>query len=72
MARSQGNPVGRQIILGKGYGPEFEEPAREIVGVVGDVHDFGLNHEPNPMVYVPMAQVTDGITALAARALSLV
>src|SRR6185437_7873824 len=75
MARTfwpQGNPAGRQIILGKGYGPEFEEPAREIVGVVGDVHDFGLNHEPNPMVYVPMAQVTDGITALAARALSLV
>ena len=56
------------MILGKGYGPEFEEPERQIIGVAGDVHDFGLNRNPTPMVYVPMAQVTDGLTALANRA----
>ena len=67
----QGDPLEDRIILGKGYGPEFEEPARQIIGVVGDVRDFGLNRNPAPMVYVPMAQVTDGITALAARASSL-
>ena len=37
-----------------------------------DVHDFGLNRNPTPMVYVPMAQVTDGITALANRASRIV
>ncbi len=67
----QGNLLQDRLILGKGYGPEFEERARQIVGVVGDVHDFGLNRNPAPVVYVPMAQVTDGITALAGRASSL-
>jgi len=66
-----GDPLGSQILLGKGYGPEFEEPAREIVGIAGDVHDSGLNRNPIPMVYVPLAQVTDSITALANRAASL-
>jgi putative ABC transport system permease protein len=66
------DPLADRVILGVGYGPEFEEPARQIIGVVGDVHDFGLNHNPQPVVYVPMAQVTDGITELAARALSIV
>lgn len=61
------DPLGSRIILGKGYGPEFEEPARQIVGVVGDVRDSGLNLNPQPRVYVPMAQVTNGITALVAR-----
>jgi putative ABC transport system permease protein len=62
------DPLGERVLLGQGYGPEFEEPARQIIGIVGDVHDFGLNHDPHPMVYVPAAQVTDGITALATRA----
>jgi putative ABC transport system permease protein len=61
-------PRAERLVLGQGYGPEFEEPARQIVGVVGDVHDSGLNRDPQPMVYVPAAQVTDGITALANRA----
>jgi putative ABC transport system permease protein len=61
------NPVGQQIIIGKGVGPEFEEPAREIVGIVGDVHDSGLNRDPRPMMIVPQAQVPDGMTALNAR-----
>jgi len=67
-----GDPLGGQVLLGKGYGPEFAEPAREIVGVVGDVHDSGLNRNPIPMVYVPLAQVTDGLTAMANSAASLV
>jgi predicted permease len=61
------NPVGQQIIIGKGVGPEFEEPARQIVGIVGDIHDGGLNRDPRPMMIVPQAQVLDGITALNAR-----
>jgi predicted permease len=64
------NPIGSRLILGYRYGPEFEEPAREIVGVVGDVLDFG-SKVSQPVVYVPVAQVTDGITVLLRRASSL-
>jgi putative ABC transport system permease protein len=67
-----GEPLGERMILGKGYGPEFEEPARQIVGIVGDVHNFGMTNSAAPAVYVPLAQVTDGLTALAARASTLV
>jgi putative ABC transport system permease protein len=67
-----GEPLGERLILGKNYGPEFEEPERQIVGVVGDVRNFGLSNDPGPAVYVPLAQVTDGLTALAARASTLV
>lgn len=66
-----GDPLHDRILLGHGYGPEFEEPARQIVGVVGDVHDFGLNRNPAPMVYVPMSQVTGGITSLVTHSSSL-
>jgi predicted permease len=61
------NPVGQQIIIGKGVGPEFDEPARQIIGIAGDIHNFGLGADPFPLMIVPQAQVTDGITALNAR-----
>jgi putative ABC transport system permease protein len=61
------NPVGQQIVVGRGVGPEFDEPAREIIGVVGDIHSNGLDRDPYPLIIVPQAQVTDGMTALMAR-----
>jgi putative ABC transport system permease protein len=61
------NPVGQQIVIGKDVGPEFEEPARQIIGVVGDTHEGGLDRDPGPLMIVPAAQVTDGMTALNAR-----
>ncbi|HUX28302.1 MAG TPA: ABC transporter permease [Terracidiphilus sp.] len=60
----KGDPLGQQLIVGRGVGPEFVEPARQIVGIVGDIHDGGLNRDPQPMMIVPLAQVTDGMTAL--------
>jgi putative ABC transport system permease protein len=39
------DPLKDQIILGK-------EPPRQIVGIVGDVHDWGLNRVPRPNMYV--------------------
>jgi putative ABC transport system permease protein len=68
----QGEPLGERLILGQGYGPEFKEPARQIIGIVGDVRNLELSAVPTPVVYIPMAQVTDGLTALASRASSLV
>jgi predicted permease len=60
------NPIGQQIIIGRGVGPQFEEPARQIIGVVGDIHDGGLNRDPGPVMIIPQAQVIDSITALNA------
>jgi len=61
------NPLNDRIIIGKGMGPEFEDPPRRIVGVVGDIHDGGLNRDPRPNMYIPVSQVPDGMTALNAR-----
>ena len=58
------NPVGQQLLIGKGVGPQFTEAARQIVGVVGDIRDGGLNNDPRPLMIVPGSQVTDGMTAL--------
>ncbi|HEY1897279.1 MAG TPA: ABC transporter permease [Terracidiphilus sp.] len=60
------NPVGQQIVIGHTVGPEFEEPARQVVGVVADTHDGGLSRDPGPLMIVPDAQVTDGMTKLNA------
>jgi putative ABC transport system permease protein len=65
------DPLGEVITIGKGVGPEFEEPSRQVIGVVADVRETGLNEEPRPVMYVPIAQVTDGMTALQNRVLPL-
>jgi predicted permease len=59
-----GDAVGQRILIGKGVGPEFAEPAREIIGVVGDVRNQGLGSNPDPIMYIPVAQVNDGVNAL--------
>jgi putative ABC transport system permease protein len=61
----KGNELGARITIGKGVGPQFTEPPREIVGVVGNTRDGGLHFNPGPTMYVPIAQVTDGMTALS-------
>ena len=61
------DPLGKQIIIGKEVGPEFTEPARIIVGIVGDVRDGGLNRDPGPLMIIPQAQMTDGVTLLNSR-----
>jgi predicted permease len=60
----KGDALNSRITIGKGVGPEFEEPPREIVGIVGDVHDSSLSDLPSPIMYVPIAQLNDGVIAL--------
>ena len=60
----QEDPLGRRILIGKGLGPEFEDPVRQIVGVVGDVREGGLGRPPAPVMYVPASQVPDGLMRL--------
>ncbi len=56
------SPIGQQVVIGKEDG--IPDPARAIVGVVGDTHANGLNRDPGPMIFVPVAQVADGMTAV--------
>ena len=62
----KGDELGARITIGKGLGPQFDDPPREVVGVVGDVRDNGLNYDPQPTMFVPIAQVNDRLTALDA------
>ena len=48
------SPLGRQLIFGF---PPHGDVAREIVGVVADIHDVSIASNPGPMMYVPFAQV---------------
>jgi putative ABC transport system permease protein len=59
------NPLGKIVVIGRGLGPQFEEPPREIVGIVGDVPETGLADHGESVMYVPQAQVPDGLTELA-------
>jgi putative ABC transport system permease protein len=63
----KGDALGALITIGKGIGPDFEEPPRQIVGIVGDVHQGALNRPPDQLMYVPLAQVNDAIIALNNR-----
>jgi predicted permease len=49
--------IGQRITLGRGIGGVWEEPSREIVGIVGNVRDAALDREPQPVNYVPIDQV---------------
>lgn len=63
------DPLGQQLVLGKGLGAPFDtEPLRQIVGVVGDVHDSELSRTPAPTTYIPQAQIADGLMSWIARA----
>ena len=47
------DPLGRHLLFGF---PANGIVSREIVGIVGDIHDVSLGKEPGPMLYVPFAQ----------------
>jgi putative ABC transport system permease protein len=67
----QSEPLGERITIGKNVGPEFAEGPRQIVGIAGDVRDAGLDRDIRPIMYVPVSQVTDGITQLTERIIPL-
>ena len=52
-------------------GAAFDEPPREIVGIVRDARDAGLNNDPQPQMFVPVSQVRDGVMALNNRFMPL-
>jgi putative ABC transport system permease protein len=58
------NPLGQRLIIGSGMGPNFAQAPREIIGIVGDTRDGGLNSDPGPATFVPLAQVRDSYMEL--------
>jgi len=58
------DPIGQRLIIGTGMGPNFAQPPRQIVGVVGDARDGGLNNDPEPATFVPLSQVGDAYMVL--------
>jgi predicted permease len=67
------DPLGDHLLIGRGVRPDYEsDPVRQIVGIVGDVRDTGLTRTPRPAMYVPVAQVPDGVTILNVRLLPIV
>jgi len=66
--KDSADPLAERLTIGKPFMREFAaEQPRQIVGVVGDVRDGGLNNDPNPTMYVPQAQIPDAAAALNAR-----
>jgi predicted permease len=59
------HPFRDRVRLGIASGADYEDRQRHIVGVVDDLRDDGENRDPQPTVYVPLAQVSDRMTARA-------
>jgi putative ABC transport system permease protein len=57
--------LGKLMTMGAGLGADFVEGPRQIVGIVGNVTEAGLSNGMVPAMYIPQAQVTDGLTKLA-------
>jgi putative ABC transport system permease protein len=65
------SPIGQRLLLGqykgKSIGPGFDEPPREIIGVVPDLRDMSLDQtRPRSTVWVPQAQVPPAMVKIPA------
>jgi predicted permease len=65
------DPIGQTIIIGRGLGPQFEDPPRQIVGIVGSVRETGLDDGEVGVMYIPQSQVPQGITTLVNQVVPL-
>jgi predicted permease len=59
------DPLSDKLLIGKGVMREFEaETDRQIIGVVADTKQNGLDSDPQPQMWIPQAQVPDLANAL--------
>jgi putative ABC transport system permease protein len=63
----KGDPLKDRLEIAPGVGPAFAEPPRQIIGIVGDTRTESLNQAPGAMMFTPIAQMPDGMTALNSR-----
>ena len=59
----KGDPLADRLLIGQSMGPDFKDSPRQIIGIVGDLRDNGLNNDPGPTMYVPQAQISDNMNA---------
>jgi ABC-type antimicrobial peptide transport system permease subunit len=58
-------PLNDRLTIGRGGMKEFAaEPDRQIIGIVADSRDNGLNQDPGPKMFVPQAQIPDNVNVL--------
>ncbi len=57
------NPLGQQIVIGNGLGPQFKDVPRKIIGIVGNTRDVNLSSPPDPAMIIPQAQESNEMTA---------
>jgi putative ABC transport system permease protein len=66
-----GNPLGQIVTIDRNPGRPSER-SREVVGVVGQVRDAGLSREPQPLIYVPISQISEEWFAMNSSKMRLV
>lgn len=59
------DPIGQQITIGGGLGPQFEDRPREVVGIVADVREYGPRRPPIAIMYIPAAQMPEATLRFA-------
>ncbi len=57
----EANPFDQQLTIGR----NTLDPPRQIIGVVGDTKQSGMDKAAPPMIFVPFAQVSDRLMAIA-------
>ncbi len=65
------NPIGQQMLVGRGIGPIFADKPRRIIGIVGSIRDKGLDQPAPPEFFEPEAQVTASLLHLDLELLPL-
>ncbi|HVG06887.1 MAG TPA: ABC transporter permease [Thermoanaerobaculia bacterium] len=62
------NPLGQRIHIGPPFVPELGDPSpREIVGIVPNVREVGLEEEAPPIVYTPLEQTPAAVLGMVLR-----
>jgi putative ABC transport system permease protein len=61
------SPLGHKIRAGSASGNYDDSPFREVVGVAGDVAQYGLGLPPTPQLYMPHAQFAGRYMTLLVR-----
>ncbi len=61
------SPLGKMVAMGGELGGQFSDVPREVIGVVADVREAGLEKLPPPTVFVTPKQAPDQITAFMNR-----
>ena len=62
------NAIGQRIHLGPPFVPELGDPGpREIIGVIPDVRENGLEEEAPSIVYIPLEQTPESVLGMVLR-----